>query len=152
MPNGTGTVFKLAPAPHKGCPSGSEKGNGWCETVLYGFCSQPGCLDGSGSFSGLLFDKEGNLYGTTPSGGSYGQGTVFELFPEPAGGCPGGSYPGNAWCETVLYNFTGGADGADPTAGLISDKEGNLYGTTENGGNTNCSGGCGVVFKLSPTS
>jgi uncharacterized repeat protein (TIGR03803 family) len=54
--------------------------------------------------------------------------------------------------ETLLYNFTGGADGGQPWAGLIRDLAGNLYGTTLGGGDLNCSqgGGCGVVFKLTP--
>jgi uncharacterized repeat protein (TIGR03803 family) len=83
----------------------------------------------------------GNLYGTTFAGGSYvcsgGCGTVFKLTP--------------SGTETVLYRFTGG-DGANPTAGLIADASGNLYGTTELGGGANgCSGGCGTVFKLTPS-
>jgi uncharacterized repeat protein (TIGR03803 family) len=70
-----------------------------------------------------------------------------------------------AWpqTETVLYSFAGGtdganpyfafaggSDGANPWAGLVRDKQGNLYGTTMYGGNSNCSGGCGVVFKVTP--
>jgi uncharacterized repeat protein (TIGR03803 family) len=52
--------------------------------------------------------------------------------------------------ETVLWSFTGGTDGAIPYAGLVLDGSGNLYGTTYGGGNTKCSGGCGVVYKLTP--
>jgi uncharacterized repeat protein (TIGR03803 family) len=134
-----GTVFEL-----------KKKGTKWSEVLLYSFQGS-GVGDGSGSTSGLIFDKQGNLYGTTTQGGTYGYGTVYELSPEPGGGCPSSSNSGIGWCETVLYSFTGGTDGANPNAGLIFDKQGNLYGTTYyGGGSSNCSGGCGVVFKLIP--
>jgi uncharacterized repeat protein (TIGR03803 family) len=138
---GCGTVFKLIPKPAKGCPSDSNTGNGWCESVLYSFGSQSG--DGIAPDAGLIVDTEGNLYGTTLSGGN-GVGAVFELSPQPAGGCAAGSNPGNGWCETVLYSFGSEPDGANPYAGVILDKSGNLYGTTANGGNNQ-----GTVFKLS---
>jgi uncharacterized repeat protein (TIGR03803 family) len=59
-----------------------------------------------------------------------------------------------AQTESVLYSFSGGSDGANPNGGLISDAAGNLYGTTSAGGNVGACGGpgCGVVFRLSPTS
>lgn len=128
-----GTVFELAK-------------NGKRYTVLYSFGGVSG--DGSSSSAPLVLDKEGNFYGTTNNGGEYGYGTVFELSPEPSRGCPGGSNVGTGWCETVLYSFTGGADGAHPWGGLVLEAQGNLYGTTYGGGKSNCSGGCGVVFKL----
>ena len=103
------------------------------EKVLYSFNGPP---DGWQPFAGLVRDTAGNLYGTTAFGGAYGYGTVFKIAP--------------SGTETVLYNFTGGADGANPWAGLVRDKQGNLYGTTAYGGNINCSGGCGVVFKVTP--
>ena len=65
--DGYGVVFELSPKPGGGCPSGSNSGNGWCETVLYSFMSTP---DGASPFSGLTFDPTGNLYGTTYGGGS----------------------------------------------------------------------------------
>ncbi|MGA7381545.1 MAG: choice-of-anchor tandem repeat GloVer-containing protein, partial [Terriglobales bacterium] len=110
--------------------------------VLYAFKGAP---DGSGPAAGVIQDSQGNLYGTTAMGGNScgantnGCGTVFKL-----------STTGN---ETVLYSFTGGADGGAPSAGLIQDAQGNLYGTTYWGGDiSNCSPyGCGVVFKLDPT-
>jgi uncharacterized repeat protein (TIGR03803 family) len=108
--------------------------------VLYVFKGAP---DGSGPAAGVIQDAQGNLYGTTFSGGNSncgadasGCGTVFKL-----------SATG---LETVLYRFTGGPDGSNPLAGVIPDAEGNLYGTTYWGGDTSsCSPyGCGVVFKL----
>jgi uncharacterized repeat protein (TIGR03803 family) len=97
------------------------------ETVLYKFS---GGADGGFPYAGLVLDKKGNMYGTTYLGGSSGQGTVFKLT--------------TTGQEIVLYNFTGGADGGNPTARLLQDKNGNLYGTTYYGGLLNA----GVVFKL----
>jgi uncharacterized repeat protein (TIGR03803 family) len=111
-------------------------------TTLYKFS---GGKDGNGPFSGLVFDKSGNLYGTTFYGGVYGAGTVFELAPKPTGG----------WTESVLYSFTGGADGANPQPGdaLTIDPAGNLYGAAGSGGSScDIPQGCGVIFELSPTS
>jgi uncharacterized repeat protein (TIGR03803 family) len=101
------------------------------ETVLYSFT---GGTDGGYPEAGLIRDAKGNLYGTTSSGGSSGAGTVFKL--DPSG------------TETVLYSFTGGADGGSPSEGsLLRDSAGNLYGTTPQGGASDF----GVVFKLAPT-
>jgi uncharacterized repeat protein (TIGR03803 family) len=127
-----GVVFKLG-------PTGTE-------TVLHTFAGYP--TDGANPFAALLRDAAGNLYGTTNAGGAFspcfqtlfnnGCGTVFEV-----------SATGT---ETVLYSFSGGADGADPFAELIRDAAGNLYGTTVGGGPSSvCGGGCGTVFKLSPS-
>jgi uncharacterized repeat protein (TIGR03803 family) len=105
------------------------------ETVLFGFCAQGNCSDGSYPEAGLIMDTAGNLYGTTDAGGANGQGTVFKL-------APGGT-------ETVLYSFceqSNCADGQYPSAGVIMDAEGNLYGTTFNGGAYSQ----GTVFKLPP--
>ena len=126
---GCGTVFKVSP-------------NG-AEVVLYAFCSLSSCADGERPFFGpLLMDRAGNLYGTTLLGGASpcngaGCGTIFKLRPSGK--------------ETVMYSFTGGADGAFPYAGLTSDASGNLYGTAGYGG-AECysSNTCGVVFKLTP--
>jgi uncharacterized repeat protein (TIGR03803 family) len=124
---GCGTVFKL-----------DTSGN---ETVLHSFTGYPS--DGAGPRAGLIMDKAGNLYGTTSFGGGSGScggggcGTVFKL-----------DTSGN---ETVLHSFTNSdGDGANPNAGLIMDKAGNLYGTTFSGGDLTCSfgEGCGTVFKL----
>jgi uncharacterized repeat protein (TIGR03803 family) len=80
----------------------------------------------------LIRDAAGDLYGTTFQGGASAYGTVFQL-----------DATGK---ETVLYSFTGGADGAYPYAGLVRDAAGNLYGTTSAGG----AFGGGTVFKLTP--
>ncbi len=106
------------------------------ETVLYTFQDSP---DGSASQSSLTFHG-GSFYGTTSNGGPYGYGTVFKLSPNGNGG----------WDETVLYSFTGRADGAFPErSNVIFDSLGNLYGTTGFGGDLTCGMGCGVVFELS---
>lgn len=139
-----GTVFELSPP--------SSPGAAWTETVLYSFCANyqnQTCLDGAIPVSQLTHDTTGNLYGTTSTGGTGGTsggccagGTVFELSPS-AGG----------WTETVLHNFcaAGGicADGLAPQAGVTFDKLGNLYGTTEKGGDYR---NLGTVYKLAPGS
>ena len=119
---GCGTVFQLTPS----------QGDTWTETLLYTF---QGGNDGVAPEASLIFDAAGNLYGTTVVGGSAGVGTVFQLAPQ-----------GGSWVETVLYNFTGGSDGAYPVAPLVFDTVGNLYGTTLFGGPRNA----GVVFRLAP--
>jgi uncharacterized repeat protein (TIGR03803 family) len=115
-----GTVFELMPG----------EGGTWTEKVLHSFNVNDG--DGAWPVAGLIFDAAGNLYGTTPSGGALGRGTVFELTPG----------AGGTWTETVLYN-----SGGVPQAGLIVDAAGNLYGTTSVGGTKACSN-CGTVFEL----
>src|SRR5579872_1386463 len=140
--NGCGTVFQLIPPLFKGLP--------WSENILYNF--QAG-TDGSMPLANLTFDSIGNLYGTTAYGGTggceingrTGCGTVFEM---PINS--DGSYS----TEMVLHSFQGTpADGATPSAGLIVDTAGNLYGTTTYGGTKPACGadGCGVVFELSPS-
>ncbi len=103
------------------------------ETVLYSFCAQTGCPDGSNPRADLVMDTAGNLYGTTLYGGTSGVGTVFELSP--------------SGTETVLHSFAAShTDGHYPYAGLLMDTTGNLYGTAQSGG----AKGLGTVFKLSP--
>lgn len=179
---GCGTVFKLT-------PSGTE-------TLLYKF---NGGSDGAGPKAPLVFDQNGNLYGTTWSGGAFNCGTVFKLPPSGAesvlysfactptgfgpspgglildnqgnlygvtafGGIGGCSSFGQSGCgaifevspsgtETVLYSFTGGTEGWYPNGNLVFDTQGNLYGAALYGGitNSNCSLGCGVIFKLAPS-
>jgi uncharacterized repeat protein (TIGR03803 family) len=109
-------------------------------TTLFLFLRQAEGKDPTGT---LFRDSQGNLYGTTLSGGNngcqynLGCGTVFKL---DANGK-----------ETVLYAFTGGADGFNPQAGVIRDSAGNLYGTATYGGNLSCKNGCGLVFKIDAT-
>ena len=118
-PYGCGTLFQLTPS-----------GSGWVENVLYTF---QGGSDGASPFGGLIFDPSGNLYGTTPSGGSGGGGTVFILTPS----------NGN-WTLGVVYSFTGSGNSPGPSDNLIMDATGNLYGTTADEG----AYGYGSVFKL----
>jgi len=108
--------------------------------TLYQFT---GGTDGGFPWDTLIFDQAGNLYGTT--GGAEQSpgptpGNIFELTPNADG----------TWTESVLYTFTGGTDGGTPMSALIFDQAGNLYGTTQWGGSSNCQYGCGVVFKLAP--
>ena len=85
----------------------------------------------------MIFDAAGNLYGTAQFGGTYGDGTVFELTPRANG----------SWAYKVLYNFGIDTDGDEPAGTLIFDAAGNLYGTTYSGGTH----GGGTVFELTPT-
>jgi uncharacterized repeat protein (TIGR03803 family) len=128
---GGGIVFKLSPA------------NGqWMKTVLYDFCQQTSCTDGSAPYGKLVIDPKGNVYGVTYQGGMYGYGIAFQLVRHQDG----------TWSETVLHDFGNGADGRNPLSGMIRDVAGNLYGTTFTGGTsgTACFAGCGTVFELTP--
>ncbi len=189
--NNYGTVFELNPATG-------------VLTTLYSFCSAASCTDGDHPYAGVVFGKGGALYGTTNGGGAYGNGTVFKVVPAtkrmttiysfptvpcPPNNCyPDGQFPtaglladaqgalygtagggtgnfgvvfkltppitGNAWTESVVYNFcalNNCADGYDSVAGLAFDKTGLLYGTTEFGG-AGSPYSAGTVFKLDPSS
>src|SRR3569833_4122940 len=112
---------------------------GWAadtENVVYSFS---GGNDGGNPAAQLVFDSDGNMYGTTVAGGLYGCGTVFKL-----------SLAGENWQETVLYDFDCLETGKNPYGGVILDSAGNLYGTTVAGGSGGiCSGdGCGIVYEL----
>lgn len=169
---GCGVVYEITTA-------GAEK-------ILYAFKGWK-AGDGAAPFASLIMDKQGNIYGNTYAGGTYGYGTIFKLTPsgqetvlynfigQPDAGNPvgrllmdaqgdlfgtasyGGTYGNGAVYELtasgkekVLYSFTGGTDGWFPFDGLTVDAAGNLYGTTELGGNfgSSCPEGCGVVFKI----
>ena len=125
--HGYGNVFELTP----------NADGSWKEKVLHQFT---GGRDGANSYSGVIFDAAGNLYGTTHAGGDLsdcggkGCGVVFKLTPKPSGG----------WGETVLHAFHG-TPGASPYAGLIFDAAGNLYGTTSGEGRN-----FGSVFEITP--
>jgi uncharacterized repeat protein (TIGR03803 family) len=130
--NGHGAVYMLHPTS-----------TGWQEYLLHSFPAFT--YDGqSGSLGALAMDASGSLYGTTNQGGRYtcvdvGCGIVFRLARE----------SGGKWEYSILHNFTGGLAGSGPGAGVVLDKEGNLYGTTIYDGSEACA--CGVVYKLSPT-
>lgn len=109
------------------------------ESVLHRFTGAP--ADGRNPQAALMQDAAGNLYGTTSSGGAHlYYGTVFEV--------------DTSSHERVLYSFTGLADGGVPSAALVMDASGNLYGTTNQGGSGPCKDenglwiGCGVVFRV----
>jgi uncharacterized repeat protein (TIGR03803 family) len=128
--SGYGTVFKV------------DK-NG-VESVVYSFAGGHYGPDGAYPYKGLIRDESDNLYGTTVNGGAFGEqggnGTVFEV-----------DHTGR---ETLLYSFGPFPDGAFPTSGLIRDAVGNIYGTTNAGGNSGACGsdvGCGTVFRLDST-
>jgi uncharacterized repeat protein (TIGR03803 family) len=123
--DGCGTVYELRPTQ-----------SGWEEKIVHDFTNdgKDGAVPGWGA---LFMDAKGNLYGTTASGGCCG-GVVFKLTPQTDG----------RWKEAILYEFPGGVDGFEPNAGVVMDKAGNLYGTTDYGGDPYC--GCGVIYKLSP--
>ncbi|MBV9102454.1 MAG: hypothetical protein JO060_02625 [Candidatus Eremiobacteraeota bacterium] len=109
------------------------------ERILYRFAG--GASDGANTRAALLPGKNGSFYGVTHRGGGAGVGTAFQL-----------TRNGKSYSEKLLYSFGSGGtgDGLVPndTDGLITDKNGNLYGTTQLGGQTSCS--CGTVFELSP--
>ena len=132
---GCGGVFKLAPP--------SQPGGTWTETDVFDFSGS--FESGGGTSGGLTIDAHGALYGTTFRGSGGLSGTVFRLTPKTGGA---------SWTHTVLYAFAGFADGADPVAEVVFDKNGNLYGMTSYGGSgaPNCFGSpCGTVFQLTPT-
>jgi uncharacterized repeat protein (TIGR03803 family) len=122
---GSGLIFEFAPV-----------GSVWREKVLINF-NTVGGKGGRNPAQALVFDPAGNLYGTTTYGGSTNNGTVFELTPSASG----------TWKETVLYNFQGGSDGANPIGPIVFDAVGNLYGITNTGGTS----GVGTVWELSPS-
>ena len=132
-----GYVFELSP------PSG---GSGpWTQTVLYSFpFLSTGPFQPQG---GVIFDANGNLYGTTESGGANGEGTVYELSPP-----SGGSGP---WTVSVLYSFGSApfsVDGRYPLSGVTFDSSGNLYVTTVKSTEIGNAAAGGVIYELSPPS
>ncbi len=132
-PYGCGTVFKMTPAG--------------VLTTLHSFCTEANCADGAGAIDGLLLGTDGNFYGTA-GGGAHtnasrcpsGCGIIFKITP--------------AGKLTTLYNFcaqTNCTDGLGPVGGLVQGTDGNLYGTTAEGGTGPCTIGCGTVFKITPS-
>jgi uncharacterized repeat protein (TIGR03803 family) len=128
---GCGTVFKMTPRG--------------LITTLYNFCARPSCTDGAYPYAGLIQATDSNFYGTTIQGGAYDiqGGTIFKITP--------------AGKLTTLYSFCvqlNCSDGQEPRGGLIQGLDGNFYGTTFTGGigdGQYCYGGCGTIFKITPT-
>lgn len=121
-----GAVFQLEPP--------TQKGGAWSESLIYVFKGKS-YDDGETPGGGVIFDKTGNLYGTTSYGGSgdcvllgikVGCGVVYKLTPP--------KQKGGAWSESVIYSFKGGKDGYLPNGDLTFDAAGNIYGATEFGG------------------
>jgi len=112
-----GTVFSVTTA-------------GMSMNTLYNFCPQTPCSDGLVPKSGLVLANDGNFYGTTSEGGTNDLGTVFQITP--------------SGTLTTIYSFDGTQHGANPAAALIQGTDGNLYGTTTNGGSRNR----GTMFKI----
>jgi hypothetical protein len=134
--SGYGGVFQLVPP--------TAVGGTWTENILHSFS-----YGGDGTFpnANVLFDKAGNLYGTTGSGGYgggsplcfQGCGTVFELSPPASGE--------ETWTETILHSFTTGKyDAIKPSTGLIFSKDGSLVGVAPLGGKL----GAGLVYEIMP--
>lgn len=120
-----GVAFELSPA----------RDGSWNETVLYNFGNGDDAADPE---CDLIFDRRGNLYGTTGGGGPHNTGTIFRLSPSQGG-----------WVESILYEFQdgiGGPGGAFPVGGLVMDRVGRLYGVTSSGGEY----GSGAAYELVP--
>ncbi|MGC2110696.1 MAG: choice-of-anchor tandem repeat GloVer-containing protein [Candidatus Korobacteraceae bacterium] len=135
-----GTVFKL-----------SRRGSAWLFSPLYEFT---GGSDGAYPDAGVIVGPDGNVYGTTYTGGTFGDfceyqycGTVYRLMPPAAPPITALS----PWTETVLYSFAGGNDGANPSSTPVFDANRNLYITTQSGGVGCVPYGCGTVIELTPT-
>lgn len=121
-----GIVFELSPGV-----------SSWTENIIFQFDVAGNSQTGNSPQAGVVFDANGNLYGTTGYGGPHFMGDVFELSPS----------AGGTWTESILHTF-GKGDGNTPDAGVIVDGSGNLYGTTFMGGKANA----GTVYELSPSS
>jgi uncharacterized repeat protein (TIGR03803 family) len=138
---GRGTIFRLTPTA-----------SGYAFDVIYAFTG----ANDAASPLGLIVDATGTFYGTSYSGGEAACGTVYRLAPALTAG-------GTGYVETVLYSFLGSSplsgtcysrklDGSFPSAGIVEDQSGTLYGTTTAGGSEKCSTlGCGTAFALTPS-
>ena len=135
---GYGNVFVLTPNADK---------SKYTEHILKNFCADPDCTDGGHPYGDLIFDADGNLYGTTFVGGKFAGGTVFKM-----------THKTNGWSVSAIYAFCGDAncaDGSGPTTGLSYpgqasgapwDGTSPLFGTTYLGG----ANAKGVAYELSP--
>jgi uncharacterized repeat protein (TIGR03803 family) len=120
---GGGIAYELMP----------QSNGSWTEKILHHFGNG---TDGNGSYSNAVFDAAGNLYGTTFFGGRNGGGVLFKLTPQ----------AGSSWTETIVHNFGAGSDGSGLLGDIVFDAAGNLYGTTQSGGQN--SGG--TVWEVTP--
>ena len=122
-----GTVFRLTPSV-----------SGWTETILYSFTGEYLGPDPNLPAGAVVLAKNGDIYGVAQTGGANGQGAVYQLAPNSDG----------TYTENVIFSFNVN-DGAVPNSTPVQDANGNLYGTTRQGGDGACSSvGCGVVYKL----
>lgn len=122
----SGNVYQLTP-PVSICKTAFCP---WTETDLHDFTMQDGANPTEGD---LVWDQQGNIYGTTANGGAFGYGVVYEMM-----------HSQNGWTQIPIYSFTGGADGKEPAGGVVLDSNGNLFGTTSHGGSSN---NYGTVFE-----
>ncbi len=123
-----GNVYELVPS------SGS-----WTEKVVYAFTGYQLGVDGAYPIGGVIFGKDGNLYGTNTNYGECAFGTVFQL-----------TFSGSQWTENILHHFCGGTDGAKPSSSLIIDAAGNMYGATP-GAYPGYGSQRGSAFMLTPS-
>ncbi len=122
----------------------------WTETILYNFCWANGakCPDGA-TPTGVILDASGNIFATTFAGG-LGNGALVELT---NGSCTEGG-TATFWCDTVLHGFchsTGCPDGDDPAGYIAMDAFGNIFGSTDAGGNSTITGGAGLIWEYNGT-
>jgi uncharacterized repeat protein (TIGR03803 family) len=115
--HGGGEIFEISPA-------------GGTPAIIYSFCAQSGCTDGQKPVAPLIQAANGDLYGTTESGGSKGYGTIFLV---------------SSGTLTTVHNFNK-SSGSHPESALVQATNGDLYGTTLNGGSLND----GAIFQITP--
>ena len=126
---GGGTAFELA-----------HSGANWMPSILYHFPME--IEDPTGPWRKLLIDAAGSLYGTTYQDGAYGNGSAFKLTND------NGIWKYSSFHDFCPLGYPPCPDGLWPISNLVSDVNGNLFGTTTAGGNPRCSSGCGVVFEV----
>jgi uncharacterized repeat protein (TIGR03803 family) len=126
-----GTVFNVV------LPTTSNGFAPWNYNLLHDFTGNDGAAPTR--LDPLLFDSAGNVYGAATYGGPDNDGVIYKLTPS-----------GGGWTESVLYSFTGGSHG-EHIRGMTFDGQGNIYGVTAFGGNSDCEYGCGTVYKLTPS-
>lgn len=125
-----GTMFRISPT------------SPYPLTLLYSFCSQTNCTDGSFPYAGVMQHTNGNFYGTTRSGGNDGLGTIFQYTPGKSG---------SVGALAKVYDFFE-TEGMSPYAGLVETTSGSLYGTTSTGGTHNGQlNGNGTIFEFTPS-